>query len=312
MITVVDFLIDTNRQDLLHASQKILENADERPTAWIARYLDRDADAQVAKQRLLEIGLLNAPLCVTRTIEKGTGGIFFTSRYRRWSREDIDNVEYCATQVKDVYKVSKVEGFPLTQLDGDPRLALERNDARRRKHPWLCSPGSDQFAMIVRRDGLDKFQNAPFGGFDLLPTRQYVEVITPNSEQLPVTDPNIFSIRAPDPKHEWWSVAPRLELPRMHPSVVRIVTNRFMTLPGPDQPGPGGFKSVGEPFDDFQFTWSRSALDRIGPFDIARTWETFHQPPRGARIIVSQKAVRYLREVAADILLFFPVRILED
>ncbi len=308
VVTMIHFCCFTSPlKELLPAANEIVADADEKPVPNTVRYVDRPERVREVLAQLEVIGLIDdlhgPPVSQVR---------MHVTTTRRWSVQDIESAEFCSVSRKYAYPDSQVLGFDVSSLDGDPRLALDLQDARIMRHPWLCTWLLDVFSIIVRRDGLERIQNAPFSGFELRPTRQYIEVKTPSSDQDPVQDPNVFSMRTPKPKHEWWQLYPLLELPQMHSSVGRVPLGRNPPPPGGFGKGPGMCINSGEPFDDFQCVWSRSTLNQVGPFDIARTWETRYQPPHGAMIIVSQKAAKYFREIAGDMLVFVPVRIVEE
>lgn len=294
-------------QELLPRANEIVADADEKPGANFVRYIDRLDRVKDVLAELEAIGLVDdlhgPPVSHSK---------MHVTTTRRWSTHDIESAEFCRMFRKYAYPVSDVQGFDVSSLDGDPRLALELTDARIMRHPWLCAWALDVFSIIVRRDGLERVQNARFSGFELRPTRQYITIKTPTSDQYPIQDASKFSMRTPKPKHEWWQLYPLLELPQMHSSVGRVPLGRNPPPPGGFGKGPGMCINSGEPFDDFQCVWSRSTLNQVGPFDIARTWETRYQPPHGAMIIVSQKAAKYFREIAGDMLVFVPVRIVEE
>jgi hypothetical protein len=310
MISVTTFTICTGAKEKEPVAIRMLADADEHPSPHIARYLNREADARIAESKLAEIGLFDT----LHTVQVDKPDLVHVLRTRRWSEQDIQSAEYCYVCIKWIYNVSSVDGFDVTARDGDPRLALDFGDARRPKRRWLSAWFPDNRSMIVRRDGLERIQKAPFAGIELLPTRQCVEVSTHKYERDDPYDSSYttYPARAPKPQHEWWQLFPQLELPRMHSSVVRIPLNPKMPHAGTIERGPGAFLNGGEPFDDFQCVWSRSALKQVGPFDIARTWETLNIPPCGSMIIMSQRAVKYFREIAGDLLAFVPVRIIED
>lgn len=295
-------------KELLPQANLIVNDADEKPGANFVRYVDRTERVKEVLAQLEALGLVNdlhgPPVSQSK---------MHVTTTRRWSMHDIESAEFCRVSRKHEYNVSSVAGFDVAALDGDPRLALELRDARTREHPWLCNWAPDVYSIIVRREGLELIQKAPCTDFELRPTRQYVEVEVLAALELPVRDPSVFSMRLPKPQDEWWQFYPILELPPMHSSVGRRPLGRN---PAPSNGeygrGPGLCINHDESFDDFQCAWSRSALNGFGAFDVARTWETMFNPPRGAMIIMSQKAVKYFREIAGDMLVFVPVRIFEE
>jgi hypothetical protein len=307
VITTISFgCYNSPWKELLPSGLKLVTDADEHLGPHDVRYINRIDRVTEVLSQLEAMGLvddLHGPY--SRQVR------LHVTRTRLWTPEEHNSAEYSRVSVKWVYLVSEILGADISSLDGDPRMALEFTDARRPKRPWMCSSMNDSNSILVRRDGLERMQRAPFSDFELLPTRQYVNVPRDMSDPYQAPDASHFSIRQPKPQHEWWQFYPRLELPRMHASVVRKPLNSFPHA-GTIERGPGHFLNGDEGCDDFQCVWSRRVLEAVGPFDCARTWETQYQPPRGAMMIFSQRAVRYLREVAGDILFFVPVRIVEE
>jgi hypothetical protein len=74
----------------------------------------------------------------------------------------------------------------------------------------------------------------------------------------------------------WWILHPTIELPKQHPSVIRLA---WGGEPRPQHvQGPAWFHNEG--MFDFHPVYTKAALASVGPFDIARSWEqTSIEPP---------------------------------
>lgn len=111
----------------------------------------------------------------------------------------------------------------------------------------------------------------------------------------------------PLPDQALWELIPSVELPRMHAEVIRVAT--APDIPAGEQ-GPGFLRNPG--FNDAQIVYARSALQRVGSFDVARTWEyMFQREPECRFIVVSQRFYQFCKAKKLPAK-FVPVKIVEE
>lgn len=305
MKIVTSITICVSAGNLEPLAYPILNTADERPQPHRARYLDREDEVAAVLSKLADIGLVDTG----HRTERGGPDLLSVTRTRRWSERDLFESKYVMAAVRQTDYAATIGGFDVSQLDGDPRWSLESNDAERAKIPWLAAWLCDTLSFAVRVDGVPILKLAGISGYDLLPTRQYVDRKLPGPPECPVKNPKCFRHLEPKPQHVWYQLFPKLELPKMHSSVLRRPLGNLSLDYFPIDRGPGAMFNEG--FDDFQPAWNRKDLDAVGDFDIARTYETIFEPPRGALTIISQRCYRFLKEQKGLSLHFRPVKIVD-
>lgn len=304
MTIVTTFYVLSDAGDLKERAAAMLADADEHPVSDIYYYLDRPDAVAAAVARLASIGLendLHKP--------RGTPQRLLVTQSKRWSESDLLAAEYMKAFVPPGKYEAHIDGFNVTQLDGDMRWSLDFEDAKKRVAPWFATWVVEPFSFIVRVDGVEILKSAAMVGYDLLPTRQHVQKKLPGPPQYPQTNPAKFRHLEPAPRHVWFQLFPRLELPKMHPSVLRGHLDETKPSKEPIDRGPGRFYNEGAV--GFQPTWYRRDLDSVDPFDIARTYETFYHPPRGSMTIISQRFYQFLRQQKGLFLNFWPVKIVD-
>lgn len=107
---------------------------------------------------------------------------------------------------------------------------------------------------------------------------------------------------------ELWRLTPRIELPSMHAAEMERHTGVPWIKAGTQ--GPGQFRNPG--FHDAQLTYTRRAIDSVGPFDVASTWEyVLPGRPNDRCLVVSQRFYQFckMHKIEAT---FIPVRIIDD
>jgi len=104
-----------------------------------------------------------------------------------------------------------------------------------------------------------------------------------------------------------FEIWPSLDLPPMYDPQVERWTGMPDYAPG--RQGPGQFRNPG--YADFQPAYTVTALDAVGPFDIARTWEYLWQYQPDVRThIVSQRFYRFCLKHKVDGT-FVPIQIID-
>lgn len=92
----------------------------------------------------------------------------------------------------------------------------------------------------------------------------------------------------------WWILHPTIELPKQHPTVYRP------TPPQPPSPewerGPGVLRNEG--MHDFHPVYTKTAIDSVEPFDIARSWEHIGIRPKTYLYICSRRFMDTFKKVA--------------
>lgn len=164
----------------------------------------------------------------------------------------------------------------------------------------MCSPGKASISLlgvgtytyIAVQRARDALESANLIGLKFLPVEKTYESV----------DYDLF-----DEEDTWWELESDIELPPLAPS---------MTLETRDgRPFQGDFSEGCVRRDGFythpELHYRRADLERIGPFDAARTFEHFHPrgpAPRSRAFVVSQKFYQVCRDNGIKTR-FVPVRI---
>jgi hypothetical protein len=99
----------------------------------------------------------------------------------------------------------------------------------------------------------------------------------------------------------WWELWPSLQLPPMHSSVEQRTLAAYPVLVNPRTQGPGSLRNAG--MDDFHPVYTKAAINSLGDFDIARSYEYIYGPPASPPVhvhICSRRFMEYVKTIAPD------------
>jgi len=184
------------------------------------------------------------------------------------------------------------DGKPVLDVAHIPRSRTFMGELNYR---WFVG---DAFRTLMEQEG---FRSAAYSPTRCSRTRQTL-------------DPHQFGnyhdstlIFEPAPEKAIWRLLPTIELPPMYaPETFRVAT--YNKIPA-GNPGPGFIRNPG--FDDTQLTFTRAAIESVGPFDVANTCEyVLPGRPDDRCLVVSQRFYRFCKKHRIKAT-FIPLRIIE-